>query len=65
MADLLASAGTLDEIRRSITDFYAGTLTTLAPDGADAWKIKRASDGKELEGVRVTRKRGRFRFEMF
>jgi len=60
---LFASAGTLDQIRESISDFYCGTSMTLIPTGDDSWKLVRTSDGKNIEGVHVKRKRNRLRFE--
>lgn len=60
---LLASAGTMDGIKASISSYYCGTSFTLIPTGDNAWKIVRTSDGKELSGVSVARRRNRFRFE--
>lgn len=61
---LLASAASLADIQDAIRDFYCGSSKTLIPDGADAWRVVNTHDGKTLDGVRVTRKRGRLRFEM-
>lgn len=64
MADLLATAPTLESIRESVCRFYCGESKTLIPTGDDSWKVIGTYSGKECPGVRVTRKRGRFRFEM-
>lgn len=63
-ATLLASAGTLEDIRQSVCRFYCGESKTLIPTGDDSWKIIGTYNGKECEGVRVVRKRDRYRFEM-
>jgi hypothetical protein len=61
---LLATADTLDGIRETVTRFYGGDSKTLIPTGNDSWKAIGTYTGKEAPGVRVIRKRGRFRFEM-
>lgn len=61
---LLASAGTLEDIRDSVCRFYCGESKTLIPAGDDMWKIVGTYNGKEAPGTRVVRKRGRYRFEM-
>lgn len=63
MATLLASAPSLDAIRECVCRFYCGDSKTLIPTGADSWKVIGTYSSKEVEGVRVVRKRGRFRFE--
>jgi hypothetical protein len=63
MEALYSTAPTLESIRESVVAFYAGTPMTLAPVDANRWAIVRDSDGKVLEGVRIVRQRGRFRFE--
>jgi hypothetical protein len=64
MTDLLATAPTLESIRESVSRFYCGESKTLIPTGPDSWKVIGTYDSKEAPGVRVIRKRGRFRFEM-
>lgn len=64
MRNLLASAGTLDDIRAAVCRFYGGDSKTLVPTGADAWKIIGTYSGKPVAGVVVRRLRGRYRFEM-
>lgn len=61
---LLASAGTLEDIRQAVCRFYGGESKTLIPTGDDSWKVIGTYSNKECEGVRVVRKRRRFRFEM-
>ena len=63
-SNLLATAPSLDSIRESITAFYCGSSKTLIPVGDDEWKVIGTYDSKEAPGVRVVRKRGRYRFEM-
>lgn len=60
---LLASSDTLDEIRSAIRDFYCGGSMTLIPVADDAWRLVQTLSGKDMEGVRVVRKRNRYRFE--
>ena len=62
--NLLATAGTLEDIRQSVCRFYCGESKTLIPTGDDSWKIIGTYNGKEAPGTRVVRKRGRYRFEM-
>lgn len=62
--DLLATAGTLDGIRDCVSRFYAGQSKALIPTGDDSWKVIDTYTSKPAEGVRIVRKRGRFRFEM-
>ena len=64
MTELLASAPSLETIRESISDFYVGTSMTLIPTGLNQWKLVRTHDGKPMDGVKVLRRRNRFRFEM-
>ncbi|HEY9550595.1 MAG TPA: hypothetical protein VIR45_13950 [Kiloniellaceae bacterium] len=64
MPTLLASAPTLDDIRDSVVRFYCGQSMTLLPSSDNRWIISRTHDGKEIEGVHVIRKRGRYRLEM-
>lgn len=61
---LLASAPTLEALRKAIGAFYAGQSKTLANDGPDRWKVVDTYSGKEAPGVHVRRYRGRYRFEM-
>lgn len=63
MAELLATAATLDAIGESIARFYCGESKTLIPTGPDTWAICWACDNEPLSGVQVIRKGGRFRFE--
>lgn len=60
---LYASAPSLDGIRECITRFYCGESKTLVPTGDDSWKLVSTHTGKDLDGMRVIRRRGRFRFE--
>lgn len=60
---LIASAGTLDDIRQAVCRFYCGESKTLIPTSDDSWKVIGTHSGKPVDGVRVVRKRGRFRFE--
>lgn len=62
--ELLASAPSLEEIRQSVMRFYGGESKTLIPTGDDEWKVIGTYSSKEAPGVRVTRRRNRFRFEM-
>lgn len=65
MSNLIATAPTLDAIGESIARFYCGESKTLMaePDKADSWLVI-GSDGNPLLGVRVIRRRNRYRFEM-
>lgn len=63
-ATLLSSAPSLDDIRASIRDFYCGGSMTLIPVTDDEWRLVQTISGKDMEGVRVVRKRNRYRFEM-
>lgn len=60
---LLSSAPSLEEIEKSIARFYAGENKTLIPTDTNIWKIVSTTTGKTLQGVRVTRKHNRYRFE--
>lgn len=62
-ARLFASAGSLEDIRQAVCRFYCGESKTLIPTGNDSWKVIGTYSSKEVQGVRVVRKRGRFRFE--
>ena len=62
--NILASAGSLDAIREAVTRFYGGDSKTLIPIGDHAWEVIGTYTGNKAPGVRVTRSRGRFRFEM-
>lgn len=64
MARLLASSATIVGVRTLIEDFYCGTQIRLVESDADKWCVVRVSDGKRLDGVAVSRKRDRYRFEM-
>lgn len=64
MRNLLASAGTLDDIRAAVCRFYGGDSKTLVPTGDNAWQIIGTYSGKPASGAIVRRVRGRFRFEM-
>lgn len=61
---LLASAGDLEGIRQLVVRFYGGDSKTLIPTGNDSWKVIGTYSSKECSGVRVVRKRNRYRFEM-
>lgn len=61
---LLASAGSLEDIRQCVVQFYGGDSKTLIPTGDHSWKVIGTYTGREAPGVRVVRKRGRFRFEI-
>lgn len=61
---LLATAGTLNAMRECVSRFYGGQSKTLIPTGDDSWKVVDTHSSKPADGVRVIRKRGRFRFEM-
>ena len=58
--NLLASAPTREDIQTSIIKFYGGQAMTVTED----LQIVRNSDGLVLDDVRVTVKKGRYRFEM-
>lgn len=62
--DLLATASTIEDVRGVVCRFYGGVSKTLIPTGDDTWKVVDTYTGKEASGVRVVRKRNRFRFEM-
>lgn len=62
--ELLATAPTLEDIRQSVMKFYCGESKTLIPTGDDEWKVIGTYTSKEAPGVRVIRRRNRFRFEM-
>jgi hypothetical protein len=61
---LLASAGSLDAIAKSVAAFYCGEAKNLVEQEPGTWAICTPSTGKLLAGVRVVKARGRFRFEM-
>lgn len=61
---LLASASDGLDILISIREFYCGTDVSIVGSEPNVYRIVRKSDGKTLEGVRVVKARGRFRFEM-
>lgn len=63
-SNLLATAGTIEDIRQSVCRFYGGDSKTLIPTGDHSWKVIGTYTGKEALGVIVRRARGRFRFEM-
>lgn len=62
--DLLATAGTLENLRQSIVRFYCGAEITLQPIAAGEWRVLNTASGAELRGVRVRQQGRRFRFEM-
>lgn len=62
---LWGSSNTLDGIGQVIAAFYAGERKDLRPvDGAKipSWTVHRA-DGRQIAGVIVVQRRGRYRFE--
>ena len=66
---LLASSPTIEGIGECIEKFYCGTkmeLLVLPYRAAvpEAWGVRRVSDGKVLDRVRVVKSKGRYRFEM-
>lgn len=60
---LLSSAPSLDAIRDSISRFYCGQSKTAIPVGENEWKLVDTISGDQTPGVRIIRKRGRYRFE--
>lgn len=59
---LLATAGSLAGIKKSIAQFYMGATVTLEQVSDKEWSV---STGRGLQdGVRVVKKGKRFRFEM-
>lgn len=61
---LLASSPTMDGIKDCIREFYCGSAKVLFPRGDNLWAVGNIYDDKILEGVRVVKKRNRYRFEM-
>lgn len=59
---LLASSGSLDGINKMVAQFYCGDKELKQVPDKDEWEIY-GSRGL-LEGVRVIKKKGRYRFEM-
>ena len=66
-SQLIASAGTKDDIAECIRDFYCGEVKTLVPVKENVvnieWKLVSTHSGKTVDNVRVIYKRGRYRFE--
>ena len=59
---LLASAGTLDQIGQCIANFYGGEHKELfARAGGESWSVLGRNGA--IPGVRVVLLRGRYRFE--
>ena len=61
---LLASAGTLEDIGALIARFYGGEAKPLRELGSGIWELLRAEGKDALKGVRVVLRAGRYRFEM-
>ena len=61
---LLASAGTLDDVGALIARFYGGSTKTLIKQSPGQWSIAHAR-GDFIAGVRVILRKGRYRFESF
>lgn len=59
---LLASAPTLESLYESISHFYGGETKKLRMIGQNTWVVE--SNGNVCDGVRVTFKRNRYRFEV-
>ncbi len=67
--ELVESAPRFSDIKMSIDRFYCGEPTVLIPidEGArvnPGWFVRRISDGKRLDGVRVIKSGLRYRFEV-
>lgn len=64
-SNLLASAPSLDGILESIARFYCGSTKTLEPEPGkvDRWLVVGLNESPCL-GVRVVKRRNRYRFEM-
>ena len=62
---LLATAGSLQDLRQSIIDYYGGTDITLSPCSTPGeWQVLITSSGLPIYGVRVRSQRHRYRFEL-
>jgi hypothetical protein len=62
--NLLATAGSLQDLRQSIIDYYGGTDVTLSPGSTPGeWQVLITSSGLPIYGVRVRSQRYRYRFE--
>jgi len=62
--NILATAGTMDDILSSIADFYCGSTKRLVETGPGSWKVVSMDGSRDLSGVRVTLFKSRYRFEM-
>lgn len=63
MGNLLSSAPSLAEIEEAVTRYYGGQVIKLVRVSDVEWNFTRTSDGHKLHGVRVIKRRGRYRFE--
>lgn len=61
MTTVFASAPSIEAMTKSVTKFYCGEEKLLVQKSEKEWGIH--SEGKEISGVRVSRRGRRFYFE--
>lgn len=59
MTNLIASAGTIEQLEKLINQYFFSTSYKI-----DGEKITNTKTGKTLDGYKVTAKKSRYRFEM-
>lgn len=59
MSKLIGSAGSKEDLKKMINEYYYSTNFRITDDG----KIYNIKNQEFLDGVRVIQKRGRWRFE--